>query len=270
MHSSINYVPCNQKTAVVLYSGGKGSFMAAYLAKQIYGKVILYFNDTKTEDADLYRFLRETVAWLDLPLVEDSLGLDIWEVFEKAKFVGNSRIDVCSKLLKRKRSEKWIKNNFPDPTTVDVIVGLGVFEQHRVDKARPRWLPYNLVAPLFDAMVDELDFFNQLCSESTIAQPRLYDLGFHHNNCGGFCVKAGLAQFKMLYEKLPEVYLYHEQKQENLMVKVPNVKPFLKKQIKNKTIYLTLKQYREQYLDVKQLEMDYDMVYDFGGCGCAL
>jgi hypothetical protein len=260
----------HQKTAVVLYSGGKGSFMAAYLAKQIYGKTILYWNDTKTEDYDLYRFLRETVAWLDLPLVEDSDGRDVWQLFEDRKFVGNSRVDVCSETLKRKRSKKWIKTSYPDPSTVDVIVGLGMFESHRVDRAKPLWEPYNLVAPLFDAMVDEQELFKQLCDESGIAQPRLYDLGFHHNNCGGFCVKAGLAQFKMLYEKLPEVYLYHEQKQEELMIKIPNVRPFLKKQVKGKQLYLTLKQYRERYLDVKQTEIDYDMEYDFGSCACAL
>jgi 3'-phosphoadenosine 5'-phosphosulfate sulfotransferase (PAPS reductase)/FAD synthetase len=260
----------HQKTAVVLYSGGKGSFMAAYLAKKMYGATLLYFNDTKTEDYDLYRFIRETAEWLDLPLVSDSYGKDVWEVFEEKKFVGNSRVDVCSRVLKRDRSHKWIRKNYPNSDKTDVIVGLGMFEQHRVEKATPHWKPYNLVAPLFDSMVDEKELFQQLLLESGIKQPRLYDLGFPHNNCGGFCVKAGLAQFKMLYEKLPEVYLYHEQKQEELMVKCPKVRPFLKKQIKGKTHYLTLKQYREQYLEDGQLKLSFDEEYDFGGCGCAL
>jgi len=35
-----------------------------------------------------------------------------------------------------------------------------------------------------------------------IALPRLYGLGFSHNNCGGFCIKAGQANFKLLLEIL--------------------------------------------------------------------
>jgi hypothetical protein len=259
-----------EKTAVVLYSGGKGSFLAAYLAKQLYAKVVLYFNDTKTEDLDLYRFLKETVAWLDLPFVEDSDGRDVWQVFEDRKYLGNSRVDTCSEILKRKRSHKWIEKNYPDASKVDVIIGLGAFEEHRIEKAAPHWKPYKLVCPLADGFVDETALLQELSATSGIKEPRLYAMGFPHNNCGGFCVKAGLAQFKLLYEKLPEVYAYHEQKQEELIQKVPTVRPFLKKQVKGEQMYLTLKQYREGFLEAENIDKDPDMTYNFGNCSCAI
>ena len=55
---------------VVMYSGGKASFLAAHRVKETYpGEDIqLLFTDTKTEDEDLYRFLEETATALDLPL----------------------------------------------------------------------------------------------------------------------------------------------------------------------------------------------------------
>ncbi|MEK5358187.1 hypothetical protein [Paenibacillus sp. FSL L8-0709] len=39
-----------------------------------------------------------------------------------------------------------------------------------------------------------------------ILQPRLYDLGFTHNNCAGRCVKAGQKHFRTLRETRPEVF----------------------------------------------------------------
>jgi len=38
----------------------------------------------------------------------------------------------------------------------------------------------------------------------------LYRLGFAHNNCSGGCVRAGKKHWKLLYEKLPEVYAERE------------------------------------------------------------
>ena len=46
-----------------------------------------------------------------------------------------------------------------------------------------------------------------------VQEPRLYAAGFAHNNCGGFCVKAGIGQMVHLWKTLPERYLEHEQKE---------------------------------------------------------
>ena len=260
----------SSKSALVLYSGGKGSFMAANLAKSLgYKEVRLIFNDTMTEDPDLYRFLEESVSKLGLELIRDSVGLNVWEVFEKERYVGNTRVDVCSRVLKRDRIKNYLAVNSYDPESWDIVIGLGPFEEHRISRAKDRWAPYNLVAPLADAWIDEQEYFATLCKELDISPPRLYEMGFSHNNCGGFCVKAGLGQFRMLYEKLPEVYLFHEQQQEALMVKVPTVRPFLRKQKGGTIEYLTLKQYRERYLEVTG-SLTEDMVYSMGACSCML
>lgn len=103
-----------------------------------------------------------------------------------------------------------------------------------------------------------------------IIPPRLYSMNFAHNNCGGFCVKAGLGQFKLLYEKLPERYKYHENKELEVMLKNKNLKPFLKKNINGKVEYITLKYYRENYLESNSKQLTEFELLDYGGCGCAL
>lgn len=256
---------------IVLYSGGMGSFLATYLLKiQNPGaKILLYFNDTKYEDPDLYRFLKETVDWLKLPLLDDSDGRSVWELFEDEKFVGNSRVDICSRVLKRDRSQFFIKKNFK-PDEVKIVLGIDWTEIHRLENAKPHWEPYKLIAPLCDYKGDKKYLEKIVLAESGIKRPKLYDLGFAHNNCGGRCVKQGLAGFRLLYEKMPERYLEMETQQEETKKKFPQTKPFLKKQVNGVTYYLSLKDYREQYLLDITHQPTFDEQYDFGGCACAL
>ena len=49
----------------------------------------------------------------------------------------------------------------------------------------------------------------------------------------------------------------------------PKLRPFLKKQVNKQQLYLTLKQYREQYLEKNDKSVEEDS-QDFGGCGCAI
>ena len=94
----------------------------------------------------------------------------------------------------------------------------------------------------------------------------MYEMGFTHNNCGGFCVKAGQGQFEMLWKLLPEVYLKNENEEQLAIKANPNLRPFLRKTINGKLRYLTLKQFREEFLESnKPIDSD-----EFGGCGCAL
>lgn len=39
-----------------------------------------------------------------------------------------------------------------------------------------------------------------------LKNPKLYRLGFPHNNCGGACVKAGISHFVLLNKRLPAVF----------------------------------------------------------------
>lgn len=252
---------------VVLYSGGLGSFAAAYTIKQAYPdkKILLYFNDTLIEDPDLYRFLVQSAYSLDLPLLEDSDGRSVFEVFRDGKFMANTRIDTCSRILKRERSRAFI-NSLPNKPKV--VVGIDWTEIHRYERAKPLWMPFELVAPLADSLVDKNELVARLLKLYNIELPRLYKLGFSHNNCGGFCVKAGLGHFKNLLEKDRESYIRFELEELMTYEYIGAKYPFLRKTVKGVTKYITLQEYR--LMLEKGLSLDFEESCDIGGCGCAV
>lgn len=257
---------------IVSYSGGIGSAMTAQLLCEEYGKenVALLFADTNMEDEDLYRFNSDLVNKLKCEFIRIADGRTVWEVFEDVKFIGNSRIDPCSKILKRELIKNYIKCNFL-PDECNIWVGIDCTEEHRLERVVLNNKPY-----VYRSFLIENGYFIfpstkiDWCNKMEIIPPRLYSMNFAHNNCGGFCVKAGLGQFKLLYEKLPERYKYHENKELEVMLKNKNLKPFLKKNINGKVEYITLKYYRENYLESNSKQLTEFELLDYGGCGCAL
>lgn len=253
---------------IISYSGGVGSAITAELVSKHYpnDEMVLLFADTLMEDEDLYRFNTDIEALLGLTITTISAGETPWQVFERVKYQGNTRIDPCSRVLKRDLIRDYLADNYT-PDSCQVWIGIDCSEEHRLKPVKERNLPYK-----YRSILIEQDRFltNEdkiaWCNNRGIAPPRLYELGFAHNNCGGFCVKAGQAHFAQLYKTLPDRYLYHEKQQEKLMKSVPGVRPFLRKTINGKLEYLTLREYRERFLDADG-EIDNA---DFGGCGCAL
>jgi len=209
--------------------------------------------------------------------VYDAEGLNIWQVFERERFIGNNRKDTCSKFLKRVKSHSWIKSNF-STGNADIAIGIDWSERHRWERARKNW-DFNLVAPLIDLNLDKSEYEAVVLADTGIKRSEAYDIGLAHDNCGGFCVKAGLGHFKLLWEKDPSRYLYHERKLEEAMESIGRY-PFLKKTVNKQTYYVSMKEYRE-YLETGKLVVDGDLIVcepvdqtgdalDIGGCGCAI
>lgn len=248
---------------LVSYSGGLGSFMAAHRVIEMEGKgdVVLFFMDTRTEDEDLYRFLGETVAAFGVEFHQVRDGRNIWQVFNDVKFMGNNRVDPCSKHLKRDLAKKWIQQHYR-PEECVMYVGIGWEEMHRLGRIRESWTPFTIKAPLTKPPYVERGDILAALSAMSIAPPRLYGMGFAHNNCGGFCIKSGQAQFKRLLENFPERYRWHEQEQEKLFAKIGK-HGFIRMVRNGVQLYLSLREFRE-HLE-KQESIDEE---DVGGCGC--
>lgn len=248
-----------------MFSGGAGSWASAKRVAELHGtdRLKLVFTDTLIEDEDLYRFLDEAADNVGGEFIRLADGRDVWQVFFDVRFLGNSRIDPCSKILKRDLFRKWLKENYPDPETVVIYLGFDWTEDHRYQKAIPHWAPYEIKAPLCEApYLDKDDVFEWMENEG-IKRPRLYEMGFPHNNCGGFCVKAGQAHFKRLLEVMPDRYAYHENKEQEIREFLGKDVAILK-QMRNKvTRPLTLKDLRLQV----EAEQPIDQ-HDWGGCGC--
>lgn len=251
---------------IVMYSGGIGSWAAAKRVVDRHGKenVTLLFTDTLIEDEDLYRFLRETADNFGCELVWLKDGRDPWEVFKDVKWIGNSRIAQCSHLLKQKVAREWVKQFKPEEVTL--YVGIDWSEIHRLESIVKHWAPYKVEAPMTEAPYLDKHQMRRQLQRFGIEAPRLYEMGFTHNNCGGFCVRAGQAHFINLLKTLPERYRHHEAKEQEMREYLARDDvSILTRTVKGVEETLTLRQLREEWESGLGRQID---MLDIGGCGC--
>lgn len=248
---------------VVLFSGGVASWATARRVAERHGvaDLTLLFTDTRTEDADLYRFLDDAAADVGAPLVRIADGRDIWQVFRDERFLGNTRADPCSRVLKREQSRGWLEREC-DPAETVVYLGFDWTEVHRLDRARAAWAPWAIEAPMTEAPYRlRAELLGDLETRG-IRAPRLYGLGFEHNNCGGGCVKAGQGHFAHLLERWPERYAEWEANEESLRDYLGDV-AILRDRTDGETRPLPLRVLRERLEAGRSIPL-----WDVGGCGC--
>ena len=101
--------------------------------------------------------------------------------------------------------------------------------------------------------------------ERGLEPPRLNLEGFPHNNCGGFCIKAGHAQFRLLLKRFTERYAFHEQKERELREYLGKEVSILRDRGNGESRTLTLEAFRLRVEAGQRTDE-----FDWGGCGCAI
>lgn len=257
--------------AVALISGGITSWAAAKRWAEMNGSegLVLLFADTMMEDEDCYDLVYEGAKNIGGHLVVLKDGRNPWELFKEQKMIGSSKADLCSRILKRDLLDKW-RNENCDPETTEMIVGILWDESHRITRLQELCKPWNYVAPLCEKPWISKKQCMEWAVEEGLKVPRLYKMGFAHNNCGGFCIKAGRGHFANLLREMPDRYAYHEEQeqltrawQEENGVQKGHV---LYKDKNGKRERITLKDFREEY----ELQPELEGLDELGGCGCAL
>jgi 3'-phosphoadenosine 5'-phosphosulfate sulfotransferase (PAPS reductase)/FAD synthetase len=197
-----------------LFSGGISSFVATYWLithVKISNLRVVFFN-TKIEDEDSFRFIKDCEKFLniDIQMVEE--GRNPWEVFRDERFIGNSRITPCNRVLKRRMLEKMIKNRVFNDDEIILVFGISKNEINRKERIEKGWLRMGVKTAF--PLINDKSLGGISCGDFVknfgIEPPRLYKMGFKHNNCGGACVKAGISQWKNLLDLFPERYRWHE------------------------------------------------------------
>lgn len=247
-----------------MFSGGIASWATAKRVAATRGTddLTLLFADTRMEDDDLYRFLDEAHASVGGELVRIEDGRTPWDVFFDVRFLGNTRADPCSRILKRELMRKWLDDNC-DPADTTVYLGFDWNEAHRFDRARSHWEPWKVAAPLLEPpLYLREEWVGRLAAEG-IKPPRLYALGFAHNNCGGFCIKAGHGQFALLLRQLPDRYAEHEKREQEIRDYLGKDIAILRDREGGDSTPLTLKALRERIEAGHPIDE-----LDFGGCAC--
>lgn len=215
------------------------------------------------EDTDNYRFLQQSADKLGAELVWLKSEESIWDVYKRVRFLGNSRLAPCSHELKQKPARKWIEANCTPDNTI-LYVGIDWMESHRMPAVERNYLPYIVKAPLIDPPYMDKDEMLAACRDWGVEPPRMYNMKFPHANCGGFCVRAGQAQFRQLLRLDRDRYLFHEAKEQELRAHLDKDVSVLKDRSGDTATPLTLRTFRERIEEQPSL-FDEE---DWGGCGC--
>lgn len=254
---------------IILYSGGALSWAAAMRTIERHGRddVALLFTDTNMEDDDLYRFLDDSAAQLRVPLIRLKDGRTPWDVFRDKRMLGNTRIDLCSRILKREMSQRWLADNAPRAT---LVFGIDWEELHRVEPLTRRYgeQGYTVECPMTESpWMTKRSVLAWMQAEG-VDPPRLYGLGAAHNNCGGFCVRAGHGHFAWLLRTFPERYQKHEQAEQDFRRAIGKDVSILRDREFGDTKPMTLREFRERIERGATGQQELELFGGIGGCGC--
>ncbi len=204
-------------------------------------------------------------AMAEIPgLVWIADGRHPWEVFEAERFIGHSRTDPCSKVLKRQLMDDWRDRNC-DPDSTIRYVGIDITEKHRLDDLLPRVHPWLYEAPLCNRPYLTKEGVLNWMRREGIEPPRAYGLGFPHNNCGGFCCKAGQAHFALLHRVLASRYAWHEWWEKRVRALVGDYSMMSDRRGDGKKKVLTMESLRLRIEAGEAFGSE-----EWGGCGCAI
>ena len=174
---------------VVGFSGGVTSAEAAVLALAEYPReeVVLLWHDTKDEDVDTYRFLRESAAWIGLPITERSDGRSVEEVELDEGALANNRMAFCSRILKAEQWAKYLAEIRAEGVT-EVIKVIG-FSSHEWQRIQRQTMIAERDGFKIRFILSEKGISKQQCADNWIARgirpPSMYKWSDHANcvNC---------------------------------------------------------------------------------------
>lgn len=253
---------------LVQFSTGITSAEVAKVVVDRHGpeNVVLMTADTRIEDEDNWRFAFEVVEFIGRPewqILAD--GRHPMQVGLDEGVVPNNRMAVCSRILKRELLNGYMDANY-DPA--DSVVYLG-FTRDRKELDRfaahvAHMAPWKVEAPLIDSghVFFKHDLFDVWRSRG-IREPRLYDTGAPHANCGGGCVRGGQDEWRRLLYWNRDRYLWWEGWEERIRAKVGDFS--ILRDRTGKTLRpLSLQEFR------LRLERDSTLFdpEDTGACGC--
>jgi hypothetical protein len=193
---------------VVGYSGGVTSAWCLDWALRNFprGEVVALFHDTKREDADTYRYLREMATKLDMPITERSDGRSVEEVEDDQHALANNRMAFCSRILKILPREAYFEElRAAGVTDITLVLAFSANESQRMERAKASaWASgYTVRFPMV-----ETGMTKQACADWSLSLgvplPEMYRWS-DHANCVG-CRRGGRAYWLAVKDNRPEAF----------------------------------------------------------------
>ncbi len=110
-------------------SVGGGLTSTLYLPERVvarYGRehVRLVMARLPNEDPDVWRLCDAVQAALGLSIEYIGLDLTPWDIFRRVRMIGNSRVDPCSRMLKREVLRDYVRDLQVSGDTVTMHLGI--------------------------------------------------------------------------------------------------------------------------------------------------
>ena len=184
--------------AVVWFSCGAASAIASKLAVKKYKNIEIVYCDTGGEHESNKKFLKDVENWIekDITILKSKKYDTHFDVFKKTKYLSGVQGARCTTELKKK-----LRLDYQKPDDIHIF-GYTVEEKKRAKKFE------NYNPELFvDWILIEKGITKENCLgmlwKSKIKLPKMYDLGYNHNNCIG-CVKGGMGYWNKIRKDFPE------------------------------------------------------------------
>ena len=248
---------------IVSLSGGIGSYITLkrVLAERERENVLAVFCDTLYEDGSLYQFLSNIEKKLGIKIIRLCSGKTPVQLQAEERFIFNSRVASCSKKLKSRVFNAWLKEHFT-PDQCILYMGIDWSEAHRCTAITNNYKPYKVEYPLCKETKFKAEYIQEL-KDDGIEVPRLYQIGLTHNNCGGRCVKAGIGHWLILLEKDRNRFLEAENDERMLQQIIGKDYTHIKRKGKPYSL-AQLRADQEQQITI----FDFEERNDFGACTC--
>lgn len=187
------------------FSCGAASATATKIALDEFGaeNVRIIYHDTGSEHPDNKRFIKDCEEWYrkTIEITKSPDFSDIWEVFERRKYIVGIAGAPCTGELKRKVAEKIVFESEVQPRE---ILGYTVEEAHRLERTRAMNSERKIDAILINKGITKKQCYHFLL-DAGIDLPAMYKLGYNNNNCIG-CVKGQSGYWNKIRIDFPDVF----------------------------------------------------------------
>lgn len=181
-----------QGRQLVWFSCGAASAVAAYLAVKTHKgpePIEVLYCEMANEHEDNIRFRADVEQWIGAPVIglrsKEYPSMDIFDVFEKERYIAGIGGATCTKHLKRE-----VRMQYERPEDIHIF-GYTADEGRRIAQFE-RENPYLKTMWILRDLGITKEDCHRIIADAGIESPAMYGLGLDNNNCR-CCVKGGAA-----------------------------------------------------------------------------
>jgi len=203
-----NYIGKTEKKyhTVSWFSSGVSSAVATRLAINEIDQVFYIHIDDQHNDT--LRFVRECEEWFGKKIeVLQSKHKTVRDAVKAAGgkgYINGPGGASCTRALKRRVRQAWEHENYAELGPIQYVWGMDCTEKGRAEQIRANMFEFAHMFPLIEKGINKAEA-HEILNASGIRRPKMYEMGYHNNNCVG-CVKGGMGYWNKIRVDFPEVF----------------------------------------------------------------